>query len=94
MERALAIKPCRSYTSPVILAGAVLGPMPIADIQAGHVRRWRKHLLDAEVSAVTLAKAYRLLNTIMTTAADDVAIRRNPCRIKGGEASPEQSGQC
>src|ERR1022692_1525816 len=44
----------------------VLGPMPIADIQPGHVRRWRKHLLDAEVSAVTVAKAYRLLKTIMT----------------------------
>jgi integrase len=70
----------------------VLGPMPIADIQAGHVRRWRKHLLDAEVSAVTVAKAYRLLKTIMTTAADDGAIRRNPCRIKGGggESSPER----
>jgi integrase len=70
----------------------VLGPMPIADIQPGHVRRWRKHLLDTEVSAVTLAKAYRLLKTIMTTAADDGAIRRNPCRIKGGgsESSPER----
>ena len=70
----------------------VLGPMPIADIQPGHVRRWRKHLLDAEVSAVTAANAYRLLKTIMTTAADDGAIRRNPCRIKGGgsESSPER----
>ena len=71
----------------------VLGPVPIADILPGHVRRWRKHLLDAEVSAVTLAKAYRLLKTIMTTAADDGAIRRNPCRIKGGgsESSPERA---
>lgn len=71
----------------------VLGPMPIADIQPGHVRRWRKHLVDGEVSAVTLAKAYRLLKTIMTTAADDGAIRRNPCRIKGGgsESSPERA---
>jgi hypothetical protein len=67
--------------------------MPIADIQPGHVRRWRKHLLDAEVSAVTLAKAYRLLKTVMTTAADDGAIRRNPCRIKSGgsESSRGQS---
>jgi integrase len=70
----------------------VLGPMPIADIQAGHVRRWRKHLLDAQVSEVTTAKAYRLLKTIMTTAVDDGAIRRNPCRLKGGgsESSPER----
>jgi len=41
-----------------------------------------------------VAKAYRLLKTIMTTAADDGAIRRNPCRIKGGggESSPERVG--
>lgn len=71
----------------------ILGPMPIADIQPGHVRRWRKHLLDHQVSAVTVAKSYRLLKTIMTTAADDGAIRRNPCRIKGGgtETSPERA---
>ena len=70
----------------------VLGPVPIADIQPGHVRRWRKHLLDAKVSATTVAKAYRLLKSIMSTAADDGAIRRNPCRIKGGgaESSPER----
>ena len=70
----------------------VLGSMPIADIQAGHVRRWRKHLLDGGVSPVTAAKAYRLLKTIMSTAADDGAIKRNPCRIKGGgsEVSPER----
>src|SRR5262249_20884395 len=64
----------------------VLGPMAIADIQPGHVRQWRKHLLDDEVSAVTVAKAYRLLKTIMMTAVDDAVIRRNPCRIKGGGA--------
>lgn len=34
----------------------------------------------------------RLLRAILTTAADDGAIHRNPCRIKGGgsEASPER----
>jgi integrase len=71
----------------------LLGPMLIADIQPGHVRRWRKQLLDNQVSAVTVAKSYRLLNTIMTTAADDGAIRRNPCRIKrgGAETSPERT---
>jgi integrase len=64
----------------------LLGPMPIGDIQPGHVRRWRKILLDSGVSESTAAKAYRLLKTIMTTAADDGAIRRNPCRIKGAGA--------
>lgn len=61
-----------------------LGGMPIADIKPGHVRSWRKELLDSGTSPVTAAKAYRLLKAILTTAADDGAIRRNPCRIKGG----------
>ena len=55
------------------------------------MRRWRRELLDAGVSAVTLAKAYRLLKAIMTTAVDDSAIRRNPCRIKG--AGEEKSAE-
>jgi integrase len=56
------------------------------------VRRWRKHLLDAGTSAVTVAKAYRLLKAIFNTAVDDGLIRRNPCRIKGAgqEKSPER----
>ncbi len=46
-----------------------------------------------EVSAVTAAKAYRLLKAIMNTAVDDGLIRRNPCRIKGAgqEKSPERA---
>jgi integrase len=70
----------------------VLGPVPIADIQPGHVRRWRKALLDDGVSTITMAKAYRLLKAILNTALDDGVIRRNPCRIKGAgrEKSPER----
>jgi integrase len=39
-----------------------------------------------------VAKAYRLLKAIMTTAVDDQLIRTNPCRIKGAgeEKSPER----
>jgi integrase len=68
------------------------GSKPIAEIKEPQVRRWRKQLLDAEVSAVTTAKAYRLLKAVLATAADDGAIRRNPCRIKGAgqEKSPER----
>ncbi len=64
----------------------------LADIKEPHVRRWRKNLLDAQVSAVTVAKAYRLLKAIFNTAVDDGLIRRNPCRIKGAgqEKSPER----
>jgi hypothetical protein len=36
-----------------------------------------------------MAKAYRLLRSIMNTAVDDGLIRRNPCRIKG--ASEEKT---
>ena len=56
------------------------------------MRRWRKGLLDSGVSAVTTAKAYRLLKAIMNTAVDDGLIRRNPCRIRGAaqERSPER----
>ena len=70
----------------------VLGPMAIADIQPGHVRRWRKTLADDQVSEVTLAKAYRLLKAVLNTAVDDAVIKRNPCRIKGAgqEKSPER----
>lgn len=65
---------------------------PIAGIKEPEIRRWRKQLLDSGVSEVTTAKAYRLLKAIFATAADDGAIKRNPCRIKGAgqEHSPER----
>jgi integrase len=69
-----------------------LGQVALADLQPGRVRRWRQQLLDAGVSAVTTAKAYRLLKAVLNTAADDGVIKRNPCRIKGAgqEKSPER----
>jgi hypothetical protein len=46
---------------------------------------------DAGVSAVTAAKAYRLLKAVFNTAVDDGLIRRNPCRIKGaGQEHPPE----
>lgn len=68
------------------------GDKALNEIKEPHVRRWRKHLLDAQVSEVTVAKAYRLLKAILTTAVDDQLIKRNPCRIKGAgqERSPER----
>lgn len=60
-----------------------LGQVAIAEIQPSQVRRWRKQLLDTDVSAVTVAKAYRLLKAVLNTALDDGVIRRNPCRVKG-----------
>lgn len=74
------------------------GNRPIGEIREPEVRRWHKERLTAgSVSSrpfgpVTVAKAYRLLHAVMTTAADDGLIRRNPCRIKGAgqEDSPER----
>ena len=69
----------------------MLGQVAIAEIQPSQVRRWRKQLLDNGVSAVTVAKAYRLLKAVLNTALDDGVIRRNPCRIKG--AGQEESAE-
>jgi integrase len=74
------------------------GDLGLGDIDESAVRRWRKERLDAGPHAerrfgpVTVAKAYRLLHAILTTAEDDRLIRRNPCRIDnaGQENSPER----
>lgn len=68
------------------------GGKALSEIKDPHVRRWRKRLLDSGVSEVTVAKAYRLLKAMLTTAVDDQLIKRNPCRIKGAgqEKSPER----
>ena len=61
----------------------------LSDIREADVRRWRKERLrtgsqqERPFGPVTVAKAYRLLHTIMNTAVEDGRIRRNPCRIKG-----------
>jgi Phage integrase, N-terminal SAM-like domain len=65
------------------------GNVELGDIKEGDIRRWRKERLTTgptqkrPFGPVTVAKAYRLLHTIMTTAVEDGRIRRNPCHIKG-----------
>ena len=71
------------------------GNVDLRDIRESDIRSWRKERLTAgpkqerPFGPVTVAKAYRLLNT----ATDDRLIRRNPCRIKGAgqEDSPERA---
>jgi integrase len=72
------------------------GDLGMGDIDEGAVRRWRKERLEAGMKAkrpfrpVTVAKAYRLLHSIFTTAVEeDRIVRRNPCRIEG--AGKEES---
>ena len=69
------------------------GKRTVADIRDAHVRRWRKELLDAGTSPASVAKSYRLLKAVMSTAVEDGIIRRNPCRIRGAaqDRSPERS---
>ena len=73
------------------------GRHALGDIDEAAIRRWRKERLDACTTAprpfgpVTVAKAYRLLHAIFTTAVEDRLIARNPCRIDG--AGKEESDE-
>lgn len=64
----------------------------VAEVTLARVRRWRKTLLDAGVSEVTTAKAYRLLRAIFNTARDDGMIRRNHAGSRALATSTHQSG--
>ena len=67
------------------------GHRSVASIREPRVRAWRHALLESGVSAITVAKAYRLLKAIFNTAVDDGLIRRNPCRTVG--AGQERSAE-
>jgi integrase len=68
-----------------------LGDLGIGEIKEGRVRAWWKRLADDGVGQASRAKAYRVLRAIMNTAADDLVIRRNPCRIpKAGDDGSEE----
>jgi len=69
-----------------------LGKFTLTEITTPRLRKWRRDLLDAGVGPVTVAKAYRLLRSIMNTAVSDRLITRNPCQIPGAgqEKSPER----
>ncbi|WP_369035319.1 tyrosine-type recombinase/integrase [Streptomyces adonidis] len=59
------------------------GESDLDEITAPLVREWRAERLRTTKAKTTIAKAYRLLKSIMETAVDDDLIKRNPCRIKG-----------
>ncbi|WP_368662742.1 tyrosine-type recombinase/integrase [Kitasatospora sp. NA04385] len=64
--------------------------LPLNEITPAAVRTWHAKK-KATTGATTVAKSYRLLKAIMQTAADDEAIPRNPCQIKGaGEEHPDE----
>ncbi|MEV4640794.1 tyrosine-type recombinase/integrase [Actinoplanes sp. NPDC049548] len=69
-----------------------LGKLYLTDITTPRLRKWRRDLLDAGTGPVTVAKAYRLLRSMLNTAVSDRLINRNPCQIDGAgvEKSPER----
>ena len=61
-----------------------LGDTDIAAVSPAQVRAWQAKLMThPTIGPSTVAKAYRLLKTIMATAVEDELIPRNPCTIKG-----------
>ena len=68
-----------------------LGGAELSRITPTAVRRWHAELSEKR-GAVTVAKAYRLLRTILGTAVADEVIVRNPCTVAGAgvERSPER----
>lgn len=69
-----------------------LGKLTLAEVNTPLLRKWRRELLDAGVGPVTVAKAYRLLRSVLNTAVSDRLIGKNPCEIPGAgqEKSPER----
>ncbi len=67
------------------------GCVPIRRITPAMVRAWHAEALTV-TGAVTVAKAYRLLRTILNTAVSDRLIAENPAQVDGGgiESSPER----
>ncbi|MEU3277269.1 tyrosine-type recombinase/integrase [Streptomyces antibioticus] len=59
------------------------GALDLDEITAPRVREWRAERLRTTQAKTMVAKAYRLVKSIMETAVDDELISRNPCRIKG-----------
>src|SRR5690625_4815781 len=58
------------------------GDMALSDIKEAHVRKWRTARRKSKVGKTTVAKAYRLMRSIMNTAVRDELIRKNPCQIE------------
>ena len=69
-----------------------LGDVGLARVTTAGVRQWYAARLRAGVGRSTVAKAYRLLKTILNTAVADEVIARNPCVLRGAgaERTPER----
>lgn len=61
-----------------------LGDARVARLEPRHIREWHADLSASGLSPVTVAKVYRLLRSILSTAVDDKLLSTNPCQIRGG----------
>jgi integrase len=68
-----------------------LGRAEVARITTTDVRKWLAALRSSRLSPNTVAKAYRLLSTVMSAAVVDGLVGRSPCTVQGAgtERSPE-----
>lgn len=60
-----------------------LGAVPLGRMTTATLRRWHVRLLEDGPGPSTVAKCYRLLRAILSTAVDDGHLVVNPCSIKG-----------
>jgi integrase len=65
-----------------------LGQLTLAKLTTIGIRAWHAELLANGPGASSVAKCYRLLRTILTTAVEDGLIAINPCSIKGAGIEP------
>jgi integrase len=71
-----------------------LGKVELGQLTTPAIRAWHAELLRrGRPGKTTVAKLYRLLKTILSTAVEDNLILRNPCVIKGAavERTPERT---
>lgn len=63
-----------------------LGNVELGRLSTAAIRQWRSDRLSEGASETVLAKAYRLLRSILNTAVDeDQILSQNPCRIRGAD---------
>jgi integrase len=69
-----------------------LGEVSLSHLSPAVVRRWHVGRLRSDVGRSTVAKAYRLLKSILNTAVADEVLPRNPCMLRGAgsERTPER----
>ena len=67
-----------------------LGEVPLGKLTTTTIRAWHSELLADGPGASSVAKCYRLLRTILTTAVEDGLIVANPCAIKGAGIEPAE----